>query len=406
MKVSLRIAGVVFFAAAALAACGSDDDSVSPVVEVWTARDLGGPGPTHQDPFYVPPEPLRAGAPGDVIRSQVVPGFDPNGAVRAIRILYHSVSIHDTDIAVSGLVLVPPGEPPAGGWPVLGWAHGTTGVGDACAPSKWKDFYEYGHYVLDLARAGFVVAASDYEGLGVPGPHPYLDKNSEAHGVIDSVRAARKLVPATSRRWLAIGHSQGGQAALVAGERATQWAPELDYLGTVGIAPASSLDLLPGLVFTEVRGYVAFFAAGVIAADSDIALTDLLGPKAVAQADVLRTGCWYEVLGAYRDLDPAQFSPPTPAGQAAVDAFFRRNEPGTVPLGKPILLVQGSADGSVPLFVTRALHKRLCDSGETVRLSVYRGLGHDEVLAPSLGDTLAWIRARVAGEAAESDCRS
>lgn len=387
-----------------LCSCGSHHEGASGPAETWSVRDESGPGPSRQDPFYLPPDPLPRGEPGEVVRSETIAGFDPDGRVLATRVLYHSTSIGGDDIAVSGLVLVPPGDPPEGGWPVLGWAHGTTGIGDACAPSKWGDLYEYGDYVLGLARAGFVIAASDYEGLGVPGPHPYHDKSSEAHGVIDAVRAARALVPAASRRWLAIGHSQGGQAALAVGERATEWAPELDYLGTVGIAPSSSLYLFPLLALTPTRGYVAFFSAGVLAADPGVTLDDLLGPEAMARAESLQSGCWYEVMDAYRYVDPLQLFPTTPAGHAAADAFFARNEPGTLPLKKPILLVQGSLDASVPAVVTKKLHERLCEAGETVRLSTYPWSGHDGVLAPSFDETIGWIRARVAGDAAGSDC--
>ncbi|MFN7956126.1 MAG: lipase family protein [bacterium] len=387
-----------------LCSCGSDHERPSLPAETWAVQDESGPGPSRQDPFYLPPDPLPSGGPGEVVRSEIVPDFDPDGRVVAVRVLYHSISIHGGDIAVSGLVLIPPGNPPEAGWPVLGWAHGTTGVGDACAPSKWGDLYEYGDYVLGLARAGFVIAASDYEGLGVPGPHPYHDASSEAHGVIDAVRAATQLVPEASRRWLAIGHSQGGQAALAAGEHATEWAPELEYLGTVGIAPSSSLRLLPAMALTPTRGYVAFFAAGMLAVDPGVTLDDLLGPEAVARTEILQSGCWYEVMDAYRGISPSQLFPTTPAGRAATDAFFQRNEPGTLPLGKPILLVQGSLDFSVPVFVTQALHTRLCDNDETVTLSVYPGFGHDGVLAPSFEETIGWIRARVAREVADSDC--
>lgn len=100
----------------------------------------------------------------------------------------------------------------------------------------------------------------------------------------------------------------------------------------------------------------------------------------------------------------SQLIPTTAVGQAEADTFFQRNEPGTLPLGEPILLVRGSLDFSVPAVVTKALHARLCGNGETVRLSVYPGFGHDGVLAPSFDETIGWIRARVAGDVADSDC--
>ena len=44
-----------------------------------------------------------------------------------------------------------------------------------------------------LVDAGYVVAATDYEGLGTPGVHPYLVGESEGRSVLDAARAARAL---------------------------------------------------------------------------------------------------------------------------------------------------------------------------------------------------------------------
>src|SRR5271170_2262080 len=75
---------------------------------------------------------------------------------------------------------------------------------------------------------GYVVAATDYPGLGTPEVHPYLVGESEAHAVLDSVRAARAIPEAAAgARFAAWGHSQGGQAALFTGIEASRYAPEL-----------------------------------------------------------------------------------------------------------------------------------------------------------------------------------
>ena len=49
--------------------------------------------------------------------------------------MYHSQSIQGKDIPVTGLIAVPTTPPPAGGYPVVSWAHGTSGIADTCAPS-------------------------------------------------------------------------------------------------------------------------------------------------------------------------------------------------------------------------------------------------------------------------------
>lgn len=304
---------------------------------------------------------------------------------------------------MSAAVLQPDGEPPAGGWPVVAWAHGTLGVADVCAPSRWADFYEYGDYLRSLTDHGFVVVATDYEGLGTPGDHPYLDAESEARGVVDSVKAVRHLIPDTTDTWVSIGHSQGGQAALVAGQYAQD--PDLPLAGVVAIAPASSLDLLPlALTGSPEQGYLAFAAAGIVATDPTVELGDLMGPDALAASDVLEDGCWYEVMDAFGDVDPAQMGPVNDAGQAAVDAYLSRNEPATTPINSPVLLVQGSADDTVPEAITALLRDRLCGHGTVTSMAVYEGLGHDAVLVPSLDDTVAWMQDRFAGTTATDEC--
>jgi hypothetical protein len=51
-------------------------------------------------------------------------------------VLYTQVGVRGRLVAVSGIVSVPKGRAPKRGWPVLTYAHGTTGIADACAPSR------------------------------------------------------------------------------------------------------------------------------------------------------------------------------------------------------------------------------------------------------------------------------
>jgi pimeloyl-ACP methyl ester carboxylesterase len=145
---------------------------------------------------------------------------------------------------VSGTVVVPDGKPPPGGRKVIAYTHGTVGVASNCAPSLVKGleqplFYEGGGALL---RAGYVIAASDYQGLGTPGPHPYLVGASEAMNELDAVRAARNLAQAHASADFAVwGHSQGGHAALFTGQIAPSYAPELHLFGVAAGAPVPNL---------------------------------------------------------------------------------------------------------------------------------------------------------------------
>ena len=86
--------------------------------------------------FYLPPEPLPSAKPGNLIWStpfKAIPG------AQAWKVLYHSRAVDGSDIAVSGVVVAPTGPAPAGGRPVISWAHGTHGIADQCAPSRTGD---------------------------------------------------------------------------------------------------------------------------------------------------------------------------------------------------------------------------------------------------------------------------
>ena len=180
--------------------------------------------------FYAVPDPLPGGPPGFPIWAEQVAA--PPGAI-AWRILYHSRTIHDEDIAVSGLVVAPDATPPEGGFPVIAYAHGTTGLADPCAPSKAaRPLADDGEATGDLPlppmwEDGYVMVATDYEGLGTPGRHPYIVGGSEGRGVLDSIRAARALPEAhAGDQAVVVGISQGGHAALFTGELADTYAPD------------------------------------------------------------------------------------------------------------------------------------------------------------------------------------
>lgn len=211
------------------------------------------------DNFYTPPSSLP-GVHGDVIWWRPLTG---PAALKCARknelVLYCSEAADGAPIAVSGIIALPRTSPRGEGYPVVSWAHGTLGLGGKWAPSRDSaaiaaelpehHFINQAPHILlnALLKRGFAVVMTDYEGMGTPGPHPYLLGTSEARGVLDIVRAARLLHPELSRHLTIIGHSQGGQAALFAAHHAPTWTPELDLRGVAALAPASHVkDALLG----------------------------------------------------------------------------------------------------------------------------------------------------------------
>jgi Secretory lipase len=359
--------------------------------------------------FYAPPAPLAAGRAGRVIWSRQLTGAAAlPDAAESLLVLYHSRTIAGRDTAVTGTVSIPPGQPPADGWPVLSWAHGTTGVADICAPSRDGPGHP-SHIYNQLAdamlsqwvRRGWVVTKTDYEGLGTPGLHPYLVGASEARGLIDIVLAARQLRPGIGTRWGVLGHSQGGHAALFTVSLAPAWAPELDLIGAVALAPAGGArDMVAGLQDARTPapalGFLAFVLTGAAAADRAVRLDQILSPAglrlltraqtsgiddllvagspAVAAAEVLRPGS---------DLGPLL-------------RVLEANDPAALQLRRPALIVQGAHDPIVARSGTDHIARSLRAKGALLDYHRYPGSGHFDLIAAAHAKTAQWIETRLA----------
>lgn len=358
--------------------------------------------------FYDTPADLAASKPGDLLRRQDFPGYVlPKGA-RAVRILYHSQDADGADVASSAVVLVPAGAAPAGGWPVIVWAHGTSGVARQCAPSLMKDVY-YGELgLMPMVRAGYAVVAVDYHGLGTAGAHQYIAKAAQAADLVFSVPAARAAVPELGSRWVVDGHSQGGEAAWAVAELEGQ-RRDPGYLGAVAVAPASRLDEVMSLP-PQAGGasfYIEYMTFAIKALSPSFQPSDMLSGVALSRYRALTTGsCFYVAEASFAgDHDAPALAPgwqTTPAARR----FFAATRIGDAPIAGPLLVVAGDADQTVPITAVRATVKGACALGVRLELRVYGGLDHDPTMDKSTPDQLAWIAARFAGAPPGNDCGS
>ena len=384
----------------AAAACGGDDGS--PALSGESAERTGDTTTTtiaetlaydgDDDGFYEPPDPPPGGEPGDLLRYQEV---DTDLPGTLYRVLHLSESVQGDPIAVSGVVVVPDGVGDAA--PVLTWAHGTTGIADVCAPSK--DPGDAASLAPAFLERGWVFAATDYEGLGTPGRHPYIVGPSEGRGVLDVVRAAAQLPDAPATGEVVVwGHSQGGHAALFAGELAADWAPELDVVGVVAGAPASELPLIvAALANGPFQGYLAMGAAGINAAYPEADLSLVMTEEAQEMLSVVDEECAGGVHEAF-SLPYEDFSVADPATVEPWASLLLENDPGHVKTEIPILVIHGEADEQIPVAASALLLERVCGLGQVIERRTYPGLGHAEVIGPSFADMLTWMDARVAGE--------
>jgi alpha-beta hydrolase superfamily lysophospholipase len=382
---------------------------------VLAAMIASGPAGTA---FYTPPKPLPHGNHGDVIwaRPFATAAALPSAASNTL-VLYHTTALDGTDRAVSGTIAIPRGTPPAGGWPVISWAHGTTGDAPACTPSlDAADAPEHDYLgpiepVLDKwVAAGYAVVATDYEGQGTPGVQPYLIGVAEARDTIDMVRAARQLNPRLSSRWVVMGHSQGGHAVLFTLATAPTWAPELQLLGGVAEAPGAFispfiLSMTKATAATPAFAFAVLFMEAAASVDPNVKLDRVLTPAALAMLPQTEARC----AGGLYHAD--SFGGLVPAAAFRSDADLAplmhvaaANDAVQLSPALPLLLLQGTADTTVPQVSSDTLDKALCAKGETVKYELYQGRTHRQVVPASADDALGWVQARFAGAAPLSNC--
>jgi alpha-beta hydrolase superfamily lysophospholipase len=362
--------------------------------------------------FYDAPTPLPAGRPGDLLRAEDFDGYSfpfpyaqgpAELGMRAVRILYRSRALDGTAVPASGVVLVPYGDSPRGGWPVVVWAHGTSGVGRPLAPSLMKDLFYSWEGVLQWVMLGYAVVAPDYAGLGTAVPHQYLLPPAQAHDVLHAVPAARTAVPQLGPRWVVVGHSQGGGAAvgvaeLQAGIR------DPGYLGAVAIAAVGDVEpFIEQIAATPNAGYAAFVAAGIKSVDPAFRYTDFLSAAAAALMPVVQDGGWYVTLATYADRVPVgTMLRPDWKANASYRRYRELSTLGRRRAHRPVLLIQGLADATIPTRSTDALYARMRRQGAAVEYRKYPGLDHDPVVFGSFRDQVRWVAARFAVSAARA----
>lgn len=351
--------------------------------------------------FYDVPDPLPPGEPGALIRVEPVAlrGHEGRGA---IRVMYHTRDSHGRDIAATGVVTYPLEPAPEGGWPVLSYGHGTSGLASRCAPSRGSS----GPPAFGVEG---VVVAADYPGLGPNGQrHAYLAGRSEGHSVIDMVRAARHIPDAhAGTRWVALGVSQGGHAVLFADELARSYAPDLELLGTVAVAPGSSLaESFPADTPSVIATVMTMALYGIAEEFEQIHPEDYATPELLAAASVLDTGCINEIGLALATLPFERFFVADPRSTEPARSVVFENDPGHRATSAPILLVQGTADPVVVPARTESLLGKLCALDDAVvDLKLIPGAGHDNAAVRASEESIVpWIAGRFAGADAASAC--
>lgn len=344
-------------------------------------------------------------APGQLVSAKPLAAeLSVPGAAKAIRIKYTSTGYDFRPVTVTGAVFVPAGKAPKHGWPVVAWEHGTVGVADVCAPSANPRSARDSAYLAAWLNAGYAIVSTDYEGLGTPGPHQYLNGRSEAFGAIDSVRAARKLSLGLGRKWLAVGQSQGAQGVLFTGPIAPWYAPELDLRGVVATAPLSQVRMTLDAVRPFEPGrpanpFVVPILAGVEASH----------PRSFEPADYL-TPFGSELLEGIETTDCFTQLAQKAAGHLSEDLYAVSpdeaervitllEQDGEIPIVKhsrPVFIAQGLADTVVYPAATAVTADKLRAVGNDLTFRTYPGADHNGVMAAAQPEILSWAAERIA----------
>ena len=375
---------------------------------------LGAPGIA----FYTIPPQLPQGTPGDVLRVRPLEGtMALPAADRTTLTMYLSRTPENTPVAVTGSVSIPKGQAPDGGWPVIVWTHGTTGLAAGCGPSRdTQDGPEHGYIkvirgLLDqFVAAGYAVVATDYQGLGVEGVHPFLQGVPNAWNALDLLRAAQRIEPDIGSRFAVMGHSQGGQADLFTAALAKHDLPGFDLVGNVAMAPGSQIA---GRVEQVRRSdkvelslpYVTYAMISFSGTDPAIDLSRILMPSALAaipelydqcMTHALTSGFWSTAIASEQFRPDADLAPFLAAGA--------KNEPGTLDIPVPTLILQGTADVTVFPQATDLLAQQLCQRGNSLEYQVLPGADHDGSMIKGAQVALEWVADRFAGKPAAPNC--
>lgn len=361
------------------------------------------------DAFYQPPEPLSDNN-GDVLWAEEISAAS-NG--RIWKILYRSQDLLGNPIGVSGWLAIPNSPRPAAGYPVVSFAHGTTGLADFCAPTKRSTPSDTIALLEDFLARGFVVAASDYQGLGTPGLHQYLLGPSEAYSVLDAARAAQRVAGGGSEVIL-FGHSQGGHAVIFANELAETYTPEFNILGTIssgsGVTGTSGA-IIDHLKTSTYKGYLvmAGLAQNAAYGNFESPLTRWFTDEGIVAAAALDSICVDQLTATYGSVNGNDIfvaGAPLPTTTPGLYDSDADTTPGLRLGVSPMLMIHGRYDTQVPSDFIVPWVNDSCALGQDIELRWFN-TGHrvpyeaPQSVSPLVFD---WIDDRFNGLPPPSSC--
>ena len=388
MSARVTLACLILPIALLAPACGNDSSAPTPQAASGARlqADFSGTGP------------------GTLLDARALPTIDrrlPATTSISGRMTYTSTSaITNSETSVTGTVFAPKGSAPPEGWPIIALGHSTSGIQPECAPSLSPDLLGLAAPVALLVQAGYVVTLPDYQGLGNDHTyHPYLEPKTVGYNMIDAVRAARKLVPDTSDRWVAAGFSQGAQAAWAANELATTYGKELTLLGSAVLAPPLDLTFIAdtaaaGGLGEELEPLYLGILAALANAHPDFNLEDYRYGKVAERWDSLLQCDVIHARERDQAFDQITADDLRPRSPEATDALRRRLQEMSLPAQAttaPMLVVYGDSDPIIAVESTKGALAAACGMGDVIDIREQAGKGHTDL---DIGVALSWIADR------------
>ncbi|MEO9327288.1 alpha/beta hydrolase family protein [Gordonia aurantiaca] len=260
----------------------------------------------------------------------------------------------------SAVVMVPRGQAPAGGWPIVAWAHGSRGISDKCAPSERPTKDDTTELSSWLSR-GYAVVSTDYAGVGTPGTPQYYDLEATARNIVDAVSAARDVSDKLSTSWAVVGEGQGAAAAITLAKLAPQLQRgALDFKG----AAATSIPAEFGALLANIGPSTASMPSG-IAADALYTLSAIRNARPNLDVDSLLTDTgkrWMAKAASQcitefrKQVDGLKigslFAKPVSSNTELTNLLTKATDLPTRGFTKPVMMTQSLQDTSVVVPLT------------------------------------------------------
>jgi pimeloyl-ACP methyl ester carboxylesterase len=333
----------------------------------------------------------------------------------------------------------------------MSWAHGTTGAAQNCGPSQVLDpvvplneyflvggnsWTDYGIPAIEeFIKEGYVLVATDYQGLGGGGRHQYSVSATNGMDALNAARAAVSMKETgANKKTVIYGWSQGGGATIaLAGmpdyiKQTGTAADNLDILGFVALAPQdisifapagkadqSSADqylqrfqtMFLDNVFNFTHATMYYW--GTQAAFPNLKLSDVFTDEGVKVANAIYSNkCMHAASDTFNFNYGSSYASLLKKTPSNTVAWTQAMIKGGVPEVKPVAPVQiyfGSKDTAVPPMMHKLYQDQVCKLGGNVgRMQLPGEQSHFTTPGSSKPFYLAWVKDRIAGKALPNAC--